>query len=164
MAIACQRCNKVQATVHLTDLLEGQKRERHLCSDCAEQEGIVMKSHHVPLNELLSKFVMQKAVVQELADLTCEQCGTSFLEFRGQGLLGCPNDYDVFKRALEPLIERTHEGHLQHVGKIPSRTSALVQTKMAMIRLRRELDHAVEHERYEEAAHLRDEIAKLESS
>ena len=95
MPIVCQNCGKVQATVHLTDILHGEKKERHLCSECAEDEGVVMKSHSAPLNEILSKFVNQKSSVQELADLTCEHCDMSFVEFRSHGLLGCPQDYDA---------------------------------------------------------------------
>ncbi len=164
MAYTCQRCEKVKATVHLTDLLHDEKRERHLCSECAEEEGVVMKSHQAPLNEILQKFVLQKSMAQELADLTCERCGMSFVEFRSHGLLGCPNDYDVFSKALEPLIERSHEGNVQHVGKIAARVDDAVKARQTMARLQRELQQVVELEDYEQAAQLRDQIQKLESS
>ena len=164
MVYTCQRCDTVQATVHLTDLIHGEKRERHLCSQCAEEEGVVMKSHQAPLNEILQKFVLQKSIAKELADLTCERCGMSFVEFRSHGLLGCPDDYDVFTKALEPLIERSHEGNVQHVGKIAARVSDQVKTRQAMARLQRELQQAVASEDYEKAATLRDQIQKLESS
>jgi len=164
MSTQCQLCGKAQATVHLTDIAKGQKTERHLCNDCAEEEGVVMKTGQAPLNEILSKFVMQKANVQELADLTCDNCGLTFVEFRSSGLLGCPNDYDAFKRGLEPLIERTHEGALQHVGKVASKTDTDMKASITLMRLNRELQVAVDNEKYEEAARLRDEIKKLESS
>ena len=159
----CQRCKDVPATVHLTDLQHGEQRESHLCSDCAEQEGVIMKTQQAPLNEVLSKFVMQKASAQELADLTCEECGMSFVEFRSNGQLGCPNDYDVFKRALEPLITRTHEGATQHSGKTPGSAPVEMKSKIDLLRLRRELKTAVDKEDYESAAGLRDEIERLES-
>ncbi len=164
MAVTCQRCNEAPATVHLTDLIQGDKRERHLCSDCAEEEGVVMKSHQAPLNEILQKFVLHKSAAQELADLTCDQCGMSFVEFRSHGLLGCPNDYDAFKKALEPLIERSHEDNLQHVGKVPARANKTVKARQSLLRLQRELQQAVRQEEYEKAACLRDQIQKLEPS
>ncbi len=163
MPVACQHCQKAAATVHLTDIVQGEKRERHLCADCAEEEGVIMKTTPVPLNEVLSKFVMQKAAVQELADLTCEQCGMTFVEFRSHGLLGCPNDYDAFRRAMDPLIERTHEGTTQHVGKTPLRMDPAARNKMDMIRLQRELSQSVTDEKYEEAARLRDQIQRMKS-
>ena len=30
-------------------------------------------------------------------DLTCPHCGIKFMEFRAQGRLGCPHDYEVFR-------------------------------------------------------------------
>ncbi len=160
MNITCQACNKTMATVHLTDLMGGEKQERHLCSECAEDEGVIMKPK-VQLNEMLQKFVMHKSMAQELADLTCPHCGLSFVEFRRHGLLGCPHDYDVFKKALEPLIERSHEDNIQHVGKIPVRAGEHVRTRQNAARLERELKQAIQDEAYEKAARLRDELDNL---
>ncbi len=160
MNITCEVCNNAMATVHLTDLMAGEKQERHLCSECAEDEGVIIKPK-AQLNEMLQKFVTHKSMVQELADLTCDQCGLSFVEFRRQGLLGCPHDYDAFKKALEPLIERSHEDSVQHVGKIPVRAGEHVRTRQAVARLERELKHAIQEEEYEKAARLRDEIENM---
>src|SRR5688500_5591841 len=99
----CQQCKKQTATVHLTDLVKGDKRERHLCEECAAREGIAVKQH-VSINDVLSTFL--QSGVQELAKLRCSDCGTSFVEFRSQGVLGCPKDYDVFGDALGSVIER----------------------------------------------------------
>jgi protein arginine kinase activator len=114
------------------------------------------------LNEMLQKFVMHKSMAQELADLTCEHCGLSFVEFRRHGLLGCPHDYDVFKKALEPLIERSHEDSVQHIGKVPVRIGEHVKARQTVARLKRELKQALHEEDYEMAARLRDKIENLE--
>lgn len=161
----CQRCKKNQATVHLTDIIKNEKRERHLCDACAQAESVTMKSH-TPINELLASFVMQQLGAQELADLKCEQCGTTFVEFRNNGLLGCPNDYDVFEEALAPLLERAHgEGATHHVGKTPKGdTDGSAARQRELLRLRRQLGEAVEREDYETAAKLRDRIRVAESS
>ena len=39
----CQLCDKA-ATVHLTEIVNGAKIEKHLCEDCAQKEGITIKS------------------------------------------------------------------------------------------------------------------------
>ncbi len=159
----CQRCKKNNATVHLTDIVKNEKHERHLCDQCASEEGITIKTH-TPINQLLASFVLQQSGAQELAGLTCDQCGTTFVEFRNNGLLGCPNDYDAFEKALLPLLERAHgEGATHHVGKVPrGRTDGTEQRQRELMRLRRELSQAVEREDYENAARLRDEIKAME--
>jgi protein arginine kinase activator len=163
--VNCQRCKKTSATVHLTDIVKNEKRERHLCDQCAAEEGITIKTH-TPINQLLTSFVLQQAGAQELAGLTCELCGTTFLEFRNSGLLGCPNDYDAFEKALLPLLERAHgEGATHHLGKVPmGRTDETERRQRELARLRRELSQAVEREDYEAAARLRDEIKLVEKA
>jgi protein arginine kinase activator len=161
----CQKCKKNQATVHLTDIVKEEKHERHLCDECAQAENVTIKSH-TPINELLASFVMNQAGAQELADLKCELCGTTFVEFRNNGLLGCPNDYDVFEEALLPLLERAHgEGATHHVGKAPSGRTEESDTRQRDLQLlRRQLNEAVESEDYEAAAEIRDKIKTLDSA
>jgi len=161
MNLACQSCKKQPATVHLTDILPGgEKRERHLCEQCAAHEEVMPKATqaHVPLDELLAGLVVGKAAIQQLAELKCPHCGLTFVEFRQNGLLGCPRDYDAFEKALVPLIERAHEGSSHHIGKVPRRLGTPRPTENDLIRLKRRLAKAVEEEQYEEAARLRDKI------
>lgn len=163
--IACQACKKQPATVHLTDIIpQGEKRERHLCESCAAEEGVGPKpaAPLVPINEILSGLVVQKAAIQQLAELSCPHCKMTFVEFRNTGLLGCPADYDAFEKALVPLIERAHEGYSHHIGKVPRRIGETRATENDLIRLRKELSRAVDEEQYETAARLRDRIRILE--
>ena len=160
----CQACHKNPATVHLTEVVPGgEKLERHLCEACSEREGLTPK----PVNMLaqLSAFVQTgKGMAQQLAGLTCPQCKLTFVEFRNNGLLGCPTDYDAFEKALAPLIERAHQGASHHVGKTPRRQGTRRSTDGDLIRLRRELTRAVDDERFEEAAQIRDTIRSMEAS
>ncbi len=157
----CQRCKKHKATVHVTDLVQNENRD--LCEQCAVEEGVTFKQH-TPINELLTNFMMTQAGAQEVVDLTCDACGISFQDVRSNGLLGCPNDYEVFADVLAPLIARAqHEGG-HHVGKVPSSAGQGVKRAHDLMRLRRDLATAVEREDYEAAAGLRDEIKQSESS
>lgn len=166
MQVACQSCKKQPATVHLTDITsEGEKRERHLCEQCASEEGIMPKQQqHVPINELLAGLIVNKTSIQQLADMACPKCGLTFVEFRNNGVLGCPRDYDAFEKALIPLIERAHEGASHHIGKVPTRLGTPRSTENELIRLKRRLAQALEAEKYEEAAQLRDKIRMRETS
>ena len=156
----CENCKKHKATVHLTDLVNNENR--HLCEQCAVEEGITFKQH-VPINELLTNFVMTQAGAQEVADLTCDECGISFVEFRNQGLLGCPNDYEVFSKPLDSLLQRAHDGATQHVGKVPAYADGEQTRQASILRLRAELRRAIAAEDYELAASLRDQIKELEA-
>ena len=160
----CDNCNKT-ATVHLTEIKGGKKIEKHLCEQCAAQnEGLPVKSH-MPINELLTNFVMAHSGMQKEQALTCEHCGVTWTEFRQNGLLGCANDYTVFERELTPLLKRAHEDQTHHVGKVPTRrggTGVPVKRQVDLTRLRRELQKAVEAEDYERAAKLRDQIRQAE--
>jgi protein arginine kinase activator len=159
----CQHCKKHTATVHLTDLVKGEKRERHLCESCAAHEGVVVKQD-VSINDVLNSFLMSQSSVQELARLKCPQCGISFVEFRNQGLLGCPHDYDVFESALQNLIERAQDGHDRHTGKRPGEVVEIDPVQQERLRLQRELREAIEREDYEHAARLRDQLGELNSA
>ena len=158
----CDKCGK-PATVHLTEIVEGKKIEKHLCEDCAVSEGITVKAN-LPISQLLEDFILQTASTEETADLKCDVCGLSFSEFRERGLLGCPNDYDAFEPALRPTLERAHEGAGQHIGKVPRRAGSSQKKQNALLRLRAELKGAVAAEDYERAADLRDQIKEMEDS
>src|SRR5690349_15180849 len=160
----CDNCNK-PATVHLTEIRNGKKIEKHLCEQCAAQsEGLPVKSH-TPINELLTNFVMAHSGLQKEVGQQCEGCGITWAEFRQSGLFGCPNDYVVFEKDLTPLLQRAHEGATHHVGKVPVRkggTGVPMKRQIDVAKLRKELARAVESEDYERAAKLRDQIRVAE--
>ncbi|MGE5612163.1 MAG: UvrB/UvrC motif-containing protein [Bacillota bacterium] len=164
----CDNCNK-PATVHLTEIRNGKKIEKHLCEQCAAQsEGLPAIKAHTPINELLTNFVMAHSGLQTQMGGTCEQCGITWAEFRQHGLFGCEHDYEVFEKELTPLLQRAHEGATHHTGKIPVRSGnagAVARPKKKFVdiaKLRKELARAVELEDYERAAKLRDQIRQAE--
>lgn len=161
MSIICQHCHDAKATVHITDTVP-EKRERHLCEDCAEKEGVIIKQHQ-STSEILQQFIKQKTGLGSTTDITCPKCGCTFREFQLKGQLGCPHDYEAFKSLLAPLIERAHEGATQHIGKAPTTADATIKKQAGLLQLRRKLEDAIEQEDYELAANLRDQIKDFES-
>ncbi len=157
----CQRCKKNSATFHLTEVVNKEMREKHLCEQCAAQEGEVSPANE-PLDQLVKKFVLSHTDAQEIAQLTCDRCGMTFMEFRNSGVLGCPNDYDVFAEPLTALLERAHGGHTQHVAKAPGGRENKHKRQHKLVQLKSRLQDLLEVEDYEQAAALRDEIASLE--
>lgn len=158
----CQRCNKQQATIHLTEILNNEKRERHLCEDCAREEGVAIKAQ-INLQDVLSGMLDAHESAGRDANLRCPDCGITYAEFRNQGRLGCPHDYDVFAEPLHEVLEKVH-GATEHTGKLPLRAGCDTRGQRELMQLRRRLQDAVEAERYEEAARLRDLIHEKEAA
>ncbi len=159
----CQLCSK-PATVHLANIVNGQKRELHLCQACAEQQQMI-KQEELNLPAILQALIGQHVGPQtdELARLACPACGIKYMEFRNSGRLGCPNDYAVFRAGLEPLLQRIHRSG-RHVGKTPRRPAAGAARQAEIVQLRRRLQTAVEAEAYEEAARLRDLLREKDAA
>ena len=156
----CDKCDKV-ATVHLTEIVDGEKIEKHLCEECASGEGITVKAD-IPISQLLEDFILQTSASEKPVDLSCPVCGLTFAEFRQQGVLGCPHDYDAFEDALAPLLERAQRGESHHVGKVPRRTGGDQKRQNLILKYRAELRGAIAAENYELAAALRDKIKEVE--
>ena len=89
----------------------------------------------------------------------CPICGQTWGQFKQHALLGCPNDYTQFQPQLGDLITAMHERHSQHIGKIPPQSAAAdTVVRAKRIQLELQLNAAIQGERYEEAARLRDQL------
>lgn len=164
----CQQCEK-PATFHITELTETDPQEFHLCEEHAKlylsqadqgQPGAASAS----LQGVLAQQLQVGQTAEELARLdqqSCPVCGITFYEFRNQGRLGCPHDYECFGEELQPLLVNIHGG-TQHSGKRPERSAATSRQKTELIGLRREMKEAVQNEDYERASELRDQIKDIE--
>ena len=159
--VKCQSCGQL-ATVHLTEIVNGKKKERHFCPECAEKQELI-KQQDLNLTAILQSVIGQNVskAADELSRLTCPSCGIKYMEFKAAGRCGCPNDYEVFREPLLPLLERIHRGR-RHVGKIPGHALDHAAAQTELRNLRQQLRNAVETEAYEEAARLRDLIKEKE--
>ncbi len=85
----------------------------------------------------------------------------TYTEFKKTGLMGCSECYVSFKNSLVPIIKRV-QGNIEHVGKIPKKSGKEIMEKRQLLRLREELNRAINSEEYERAAELRDEIREVQ--
>ena len=157
----CDNCDR-PATVHLTEIADGEKIEKHLCEVCATKEGITVQPD-MGISQMLEDFIMHTQQAKQFSEMVCDQCGMSFLEFRHGGLLGCPHDYGAFGPALDTLLLRAHEGATHHIGKVPAHAGGDEHRQNELLRLRAKLKEAVGQEKYEQAAGIRDRIKELEA-
>ena len=164
----CQICRKKTATIHLTEISNGKRAELHFCENCAVQQGIA-SSGQISVNELLSNLLDAQPADEELfgsseAEVTCPKCGFTLGHFRKEGVLGCPNDYVVFEKALLPLIEKAHGGQTRHCGKVPARAPSEIRFAIEQSNLKEKLQVAIQQENYELAAKLHEKISRLKQT
>lgn len=183
----CMKCSR-PALIHITDVVTKgpplKVVEVHLCLEHAIEAGLmgapilVGKTSsgklikQIPMHPELAKLKQLDAAAGVAADenhaqapTTCPTCGTTWSQFQKGGLLGCANDYTLFEEPLTDLIRSMHERHTQHTGKLPPQSSAAdTVVRARKIQLESRLSAAVQAERYEEAARLRDQLRAISES
>lgn len=161
----CDVCGKNPATVHLTEIVDEQMTELHLCEECARHKSAKMEQQF-GLSDLLAGLaeVDKPAVDKEAVSLKCPNCGLTYAEFKKIGRLGCGECYTAFRKHLGPLLKSIHGSSL-HFGKSPLKMvkAAAQDKKVDVSTLRSKLQKAIEAEAFEEAARIRDQIRDLEN-
>lgn len=159
----CDICNKKEATVHLTEIVNDQVTKLNLCEECAREKNAEMEEHF-GLSELLAGLTdMGTAVEPEVAiSIKCPNCAMTYQNFRKLGRLGCSECYEAFKKELGPLLKRIH-GSDRHVGKVPLKGGKTIRDTRTLQELKMQLEKAIQTEEFEEAAKLRDRIRDVEN-
>lgn len=171
----CDVCQKNPATVHLTEIIDEQMNELHLCEECARTKSAAMEQQF-GLSDLLAGMVdFQKnssnKEEEAAVSIKCSACGLSYVDFKKIGRLGCAECYNVFRKYLVPLLKRIH-GSNEHVGKSPLKAALKKEPAVApkagrkkadLQELKERLAKAIQREAFEEAAALRDQIKAIEN-
>jgi len=160
----CECCSKTEATIHLTQVIEGEVKKLNLCQDCAQKNGIDLNSPISITDVLLGlgnqdESSLPKSDLSEF-DLSCSQCQMTRAEFKKRARLGCPECYNAFMGELSAITMAMHHSR-QHVGKIPARQGNEARTTAQIAALQKDIEIAIAKEQYEVAAGLRDKIRKL---
>ena len=164
--MTCQRCHIKQATVHMQQIVNGEKSEVHLCADCASAQADIQLSFDNFFQGFLNSFLsqqMQSAPSQaaSAAAVKCQGCGLSYPQFKSVGRLGCAQCYDTFRRELSAIFKNV-QGSGVHQGKFPKNFGAALIRERRVENLKAALARAIANEAYEEAARLRDDIRLLQ--
>ena len=175
--MTCDICGKKKATVHLTEIVDEQMSEMHLCEECARQKSSQMEQQFGLADLLAGLSDPSKGAASKEADknsvLKCSRCGLPYEDFRKFGRLGCGDCYTSFKEHLTGLLRKIH-GSNKYLGKSPSSYDqvprepstegevALLQSD-DMPNLKQQLQSAIAAEDFEKAAQIRDKIRNLEN-
>ena len=147
-----------------TQVIEGKLRKFVLCEACAQKKGITNVDDLLMGEDLLGNSAPQTKIQDLVAELNqddCSSCGFSLDDFRKVGRLGCPDCYDVFSREIAERLPSMHKGGI-HKGYLPEGVAMKQALKSELACLAEKLASAIEDERFEEAAMLRDQICKIE--
>ena len=186
----CQKCHQRPATVFFSQTVNQQTTQAHLCEGCAQEQTRVAGGSNpfsmnpfAAMSDFFNHFMNWEGadnaeVKTDRASappaepqLQCPSCGYQLSTFRQNGRLGCTHCYGAFHNALEPLLSSIH-GNIQHLQDAPERRTWEDPSPEPFRRaepplvgaLREKLKLAVQGEKFEEAARLRDEILKLKGT
>ena len=156
----CDICKKNEATVHLTQIIEAKMLKVDLCEACSKAKG-VQEVGFAPADLLLGLGAAE-GIKDGSPDIRCPVCGFTQVDFKKTGRLGCSACWETFEAGLSSLLKAMHKSD-RHVGKVPGKAAHTIAISEKIKELAHELEQAVRAEKYEEAAHIRDEIRVLES-
>lgn len=171
----CEICHQNQATIHIQEIINSQKKVLHICAACAAKksaEDPMLQGFNVAemlynLSGQLGLPAQQTAPDQNMAsgetELICPECGWQSADFRRTGRLGCQECYHVFGGILKKALKTMHRGVI-NVGKTPAGKAGIsdhTRRTMELLNLQKELEELVRHEEYEKAATIRDKINQL---
>lgn len=171
MSTTCEICKEREATVHLTQVIEGQVKKLHLCETCAAKSGFDVNGP-LSITDILLGMGLQKPDGQLAAapepvttsglERTCPRCHMRRTDFKKGGRFGCSDCYAAFADELPPLLKAMHRSE-RHVGKVPAGQSQRLQASAELDDLRAAQKKAIDREAYEEAARLRDQIEQAQA-
>ncbi|MFR8103779.1 MAG: UvrB/UvrC motif-containing protein [Clostridia bacterium] len=186
----CQNCGKHEANVRYTEIINGVKKEMALCEECSRKLGIDNKMNmdmnfnmpiDIPsfLGEFLGDYGGEEFMpaFPSVQELTCNECGMTYNDFVNTGKFGCHHCYDVFSDRIDPILKNI-QGSNRHVGRRGRLNSGKIKMekpiqikkeqkqkkkeKTELDNLQQDLKKAIQEERYEDAAVIRDKIKKID--
>ena len=156
----CEKCHINEATVFITQKINGETVEMNLCDTCAVALEQPIIEDGLSFEQFLTGLMVNNKSNQQHDVHVCNTCGMSLQEFKRNSKVGCADCYKNFGEELLPIVKRLH-GTVEHNGKVPGRINAETQSQKNIELLEGQLKVALMQEAYEQAASLRDRIRDL---
>jgi protein arginine kinase activator len=157
----CDVCQSKEATVFLTQIVDGKMQKVNLCEACSKEKGV-----NDPTGFALADLLLGIGASQEIektpAAQKCPVCGFTQADLKKTGRLGCSNCYSVFADSIGPMLKNMHKG-TAHAGKVPAAFKKSREQDEKIRALQQDLAKAVEAEEFELAAQIRDRIRVAEA-
>lgn len=160
----CDRCHGREATVHMTQIINGHRTERHLCADCAAEEEVMTGAvdwmdrdwFQSPLESFFQEGMQGLFPRRTIQVDRAPEIGETPL-FR-KGLRGANESYEAFREKIRPSFQKGRETPTAS-RDIPVEAEKKEETELE--KLEKSLQSCIAREDYERAAVLRDQIKKM---
>ena len=169
----CQKCKKNIATIHMTEIADGLRKDLHICEQCAIGD-FISPDFRMSLADLIKSLTKDmpfelpfnngeatRPIAKEPIKRKCRACGAKYSEFNISTEFGCPHDYQIFNKHIDRLLREFNNGSCVHSGKLPLRSLEKTRKDNRSLILRMRIDDAVRSEKYELAAEMRDQLNQL---
>ena len=166
----CERCHAHPATVHMVQVVNGHRKEEHLCSECAEKEHVFQKEQSFfghgffdsPLDHFFGGSMLGHLLEDPFGTRTLEdQGGGQFIEVSPEKLPENESSYDRFKEAIRPSFQKGKNEIPVNEPKAKEKADAPAESRELQA-LRKELKSCVDREDFERACEVRDKIKAIE--
>lgn len=165
----CERCHAHPATVHMVQVVNGHRKEEHLCSECAEKEHVFQKEQSFfghgffdsPLDHFFGGSMLGHLLEDPFGTRTLEDQGGQFIEVSPEKLPENESSYDRFKESIRPLFQKGKNEIPVNEPKAKEKADAPAESEELQA-LRKELKSCVDREDFERACEVRDKIKAIE--
>lgn len=166
----CERCHAHPATVHMVQVVNGHRKEEHLCSECAEKEHVFQKEQSFfengffdsPLDHFFGGSMLGHLLEDPFGTRTMEdQGGGQFIEVSPEKLPENEDSYNRFKESIRPSFQKGKNEIPVHEPKAKEKADAPAESEELQA-LRKELKSCVDREDFERACEVRDKIKAIE--
>ena len=166
----CERCHAHSATVHMVQVVNGHRKEEHLCSECAEKEQVFQKEQSFfgsgffdsPLDHFFGGSMLGHLLEDPFGTRTLEdQGGGQFIEVSPEKLPENEDGYNRFKESIRPAFQKGKNEIPVNEPKTKEKADAPAESE-ELKALRKELKSCVDREDFERACEVRDKIKAIE--
>ena len=147
----CEICHLEEASRAISRVVDGEPKELYVCDACARVSASAPAGgpDGRGLTDVLFSLGMPVPPDRRAADAVCPVCGLSRGDLRARRRLGCPRCFETFETDVRTFLSAQVPA-APRAGEDPDEALR----HRAADRLRRELDHAIREERFEDAARL----------
>lgn len=166
----CECCHAHPATVHMVQVVNGHRKEEHLCSECAEKEHVFQKEQSFfghgffdsPLDHFFGGSMLGHLLEDPFGTRTLEdRGGGQFIEVSPEKLPENEDGYNRFKEPIRPSFQKGKNEIPVNEPKAKEKADAPAESEELQA-LRKELKSCVDREDFERACEVRDKIKAME--
>ena len=155
----CDICKINDAVIFLQEVRGNEKKQLHLCMECATKKGIPTPTPGETFNP--EKISLEKIISAMSEKRSCKVCGRSLDDIKRYRAVGCPACYSNFNAEIKELLIGSNE-EKNYSGTFPKHVSDGRSYLQDRVILQEKLAESVAREDYEKAAIYRDKIKELD--